>query len=96
MLLFSDGGGLELVRLVVVPFRIQLLKEKKGTSQHSDKITAVRTDLRRPTAGIKNTYKFLTDDAIFEEEHVWCDAIFVVVQGSRDARWVHGATRVKL
>lgn len=49
-----------------------------------------------PTSGNQSTYKFLTNHAIFEEEHVWCDAIFIVVQGSCDTWWVHGATRVKL
>lgn len=44
----------------------------------------------------QSTYKFLTNHTIFEEEHVWCDAIFIVVQGSCDTCWVHGATRVKL
>lgn len=42
------------------------------------------------------TYKFFDDHAVFEEEHVWCDAILIVVQGCCDTCWVHGATCVKL
>lgn len=44
----------------------------------------------------RTAYIFLADHAVFEEEHVWCDAIFIVVQGCCATCWVHGATCVKL
>lgn len=108
MFLFSHdwGGGLEL-RLVVWPFGMLLLKEKRNECmlpfrQAQDSLELTATDWwegkKQPLPNRRNqsTYKFLTNHAIFEEEHVWCDAIFIVVQGCCDACWVHGATRVKL
>lgn len=42
------------------------------------------------------TYTFLNQQPIFEEKHVWCDAILTVVQQTHHALGVHGLSCEKL